>query len=48
VESGQFKSLAEKNQWVINFMDAAQTSEFMAKQYADLKEVMTFLGLAKH
>lgn len=47
VESGEFKKLAEKNQWDANFKTAAETRKFMEAQYGELKEVMTFLGLAK-
>jgi putative tricarboxylic transport membrane protein len=47
VESGEFKKLAEKNQWDANFKTAADTRKFMETQYGELKEVMTFLGLAK-
>lgn len=47
VESGEFKKLAEKNQWDANFKTAAETRGFMESQYKELKEVMTFLGLAK-
>jgi len=47
VESDEFKKLAEKNQWDVNFKSAAETRRFMEAQYGELKEVMTFLGLAK-
>jgi putative tricarboxylic transport membrane protein len=47
VESGEFKKLAEKNQWDANFKTAADTRKFMETQYGELKEVMTFLGLAR-
>lgn len=47
VESGEFRKLAEKNQWDTNFKTAAETRKFMESQYSELKEVMTFLGLAK-
>jgi len=47
VESGEFRKLAEKNQWDANFKTAAETRKFMESQYGELKEVMTFLGLAK-
>ena len=47
VESGEFKKLAEKNQWDANFKSAAETRRFMESEYNELKEVMTFLGLAK-
>jgi putative tricarboxylic transport membrane protein len=47
VESGEFKKLAEKNQWDANFKSAAETRRFMESEYNELKEVMTFLGLVK-
>lgn len=47
VESDEFKKLAEKNQWDVNFKSAAETRRFMEAQYGELKEVMTYLGLAK-
>jgi putative tricarboxylic transport membrane protein len=47
VESDEFKKLAEKNQWDVNFKSAAETRRFMEAQYGELKDVMTFLGLAK-
>lgn len=47
VDSAEFKKLAEKNQWDVNFKSAAETRKFMEAQYGELKEVMTFLGLAK-
>ena len=42
-----YKKLAEKNQWDANFKSAAETRRFMESEYNELKEVMTFLGLAK-
>lgn len=47
IESDEFRKLAEKNQWDANFKSAADTRRFMESQYSELKEVMTFLGLAK-
>jgi tripartite-type tricarboxylate transporter receptor subunit TctC len=47
VESEEFRKLAEKNQWDANFKSAAETRKFMDSEYGELKEVMTFLGLAK-
>ncbi|MBI4195547.1 MAG: tripartite tricarboxylate transporter substrate binding protein [Betaproteobacteria bacterium] len=47
VESEEFRKLAERNQWDANFKTAAETRRFMESQYNELKEVMTFLGLAK-
>ncbi len=47
VESDEFKQQAEKNQWEQTFKGSAEMRRFLAGQYADLKEVMTPLGLAK-
>lgn len=47
VESDEFRKLAQKNQWDVNFKSAAETRRFMEAQYGELKDVMTFLGLAK-
>jgi putative tricarboxylic transport membrane protein len=47
VESDEFRKLAQKNQWDVNFKSAAETRQFMESQYGELKEVMAFLGLAK-
>lgn len=44
-DSGEFKALAEKNQWIINYKNSAETRKFFESEYADLKEVMDFLGL---
>ncbi len=43
--SGEFKALAEKNQWIINYKNSAETRKFFESEYTDLKEVMDFLGL---
>lgn len=43
--SGEFKALAEKNQWIIDYKNSAETRKFFESEYADLKEVMDFLGL---
>lgn len=47
VESDEFRKLAQKNEWDVNFKSAAETRRFMEAQYSELKEVMAFLGLAK-
>jgi len=39
--------MAEKNQWVINYKNSAETRKFFEAEYAELKEVMDFLGLSK-
>jgi putative tricarboxylic transport membrane protein len=46
VRSSEFKAMAEKNQWVINYKNSAETRKFFESEYADLKEVMDFLGLS--
>lgn len=43
--SGEFKALADKNQWIVNYKNSAETTRFFEGEYADLKEVMDFLGL---
>jgi len=45
--SPEFKDLANKNQWEINYKNSAETKKFMTAQYQELKEVMDFLGLSK-
>jgi putative tricarboxylic transport membrane protein len=47
VESEEFRKSAEKNQWDATFRGSAETREFMEAEYAQLKSVMTFLGLVK-
>jgi putative tricarboxylic transport membrane protein len=47
VESDEFKQQAEKNQWEQTYKGSADMRKFLADQYADLKDVMTPLGLAK-
>ncbi|MCW5575616.1 MAG: tripartite tricarboxylate transporter substrate binding protein [Burkholderiales bacterium] len=44
--SAEFKAMADKNQWVINYKNSAETRRFFEAEYAELKEVMDFLGLA--
>lgn len=46
-QSDEFRKYSAKNQWDSNFRGAAETRKFMEAQYAELKSVMTFLGLAK-
>lgn len=43
--SSEFMSMADKNQWIINYKNSAETTRFFEAEYADLKEVMDFLGL---
>ena len=45
--SAEFKDIADKNQWDVNYKNAADTRKFFASEYAELKEVMDFLGLNK-
>lgn len=45
--SPEFKDIAAKNQWEINYKNSAETRKFMEAEYRELKEVMEFLGLAK-
>jgi putative tricarboxylic transport membrane protein len=47
VDSDEFKQQAEKNQWEQTFKGSAEMRSFLAAQYADLKDVMAPLGLAK-
>jgi putative tricarboxylic transport membrane protein len=47
VDSDEFKQQAEQNQWEQTFKGSAEMRTFLAAQYADLKHVMTSLGLAK-
>lgn len=44
--SAEFKDLADKNQWEISYKNSAETARFFASEYAELKSVMDFLGLA--
>jgi putative tricarboxylic transport membrane protein len=42
-----FASFAQKNQLDIAFRGSADTRKYLDKQYAEMKDVMTFLGLVK-
>lgn len=42
-----FQEYAEKNQWSVSFSGAEDTRRLLQSQYADLKEIMAGLGLAK-
>jgi putative tricarboxylic transport membrane protein len=46
-ESEEFRRIAEKNQWEVAFRDSAQTRKFMEADYAQMKRVMTYLGVVK-
>ena len=43
--SAEFQGLAEKNQWIVNYKNSAEARKFFEAEYAELKEVMDFLGL---
>ena len=45
--SDEFRNYAEQNQWGSNFKGAEESRKFMAEQYNELKDVMTYLGLAR-
>ncbi len=47
VATDEWKSDIDKNLWVGNFMSAADSAAEYKRQYAELKEVLTGLGLAK-
>lgn len=46
-QSSEYKVLAQKNQWEINYKNSADTRKFLEGEYTELKEVMDFLGLSK-
>ena len=45
--SDDFKAIADKNQWEINYKNAAETRKFFGEEYAEIKAFMDFLGLSK-
>lgn len=45
--SDEFRNYAEQNQWGSNFKGADESRKFMAEQYNELKDVMTYLGLVR-
>lgn len=45
--SSEFKSIADKNQWVINYKNAAATRKFFEGEYGEIKAVMDSVGLSK-
>ena len=47
VQSNEFKQYAAKNQWDDTFKGSAEMRKFLEQQYAELKSVMGFLGIAK-
>jgi tripartite-type tricarboxylate transporter receptor subunit TctC len=42
-----FATFAQKNQLDIAFRGSADMRKYLDKQYGEMKEVMTFLGLVK-
>ncbi len=47
VDTPEWKSQIEKNLWVAHFMGAEESAAEYKRQYAELKEILTGLGLAK-
>lgn len=47
VESEEFRKMAERNQWDVTFRGAAEARKFMEDDYAQLKRVMTYMGVVK-
>lgn len=45
--SEDFKAIADKNQWVIDYKNAAETRKFFGEEYAEIKSVMDSVGLSK-
>lgn len=45
--SSEFKAIAGKSQWIIDYKNSAETFKFFESEYSNLKEVMDFLGLSK-
>jgi putative tricarboxylic transport membrane protein len=45
--SSEFKAIAEKNQWVINYKNAAESRRFFEHEYGEIKAVMDSVGLSK-
>jgi len=46
-QSDEIKAYAEKNQWLVEYRNAAETRKWMDEETARLKEVLTALGLTK-
>jgi tripartite-type tricarboxylate transporter receptor subunit TctC len=47
VATPEWKSENTKNLWVGNFMGAKESAAEYKREYAELKEILTELGLAK-
>ena len=47
VETEDFRKMAEKLQWVVTYRNAAETRKFMEEEYAQMKRLMTFMGIIK-
>ena len=47
-QSAEWKSELERNYWSDDFVTSAQFRKDLDKDYADMKAVLTELGLAKH
>jgi len=45
--NSEFKAIAGKSQWIIDYKNSAETFKFFESEYSNLKEVMDFLGLSK-
>jgi len=46
-ESAEMRALAEKHQWDLEFLGAAESRKMMEADYAQLKRLMTFMGILK-
>jgi putative tricarboxylic transport membrane protein len=46
-ESPEMHALAEKHQWDLEYMGAAETRKFMEADYARQKRLMSYMGVAK-
>ena len=45
MHSSEFKAVAERNQWDVDFKGAAETRKHFDEEYAATKKVMAYLGL---
>jgi putative tricarboxylic transport membrane protein len=46
-ESAEMRAVAEKQQWDIEYKDAAQTRKFLETDYARQKRLMTYMGMTR-
>jgi putative tricarboxylic transport membrane protein len=46
-ESPEMRAVAEKQQWDLDYLGAAETRKFMEEDYARLKRLMAFMGVIK-